>query len=40
YRGKNLVLVNKSATPMDTRANLIINGSIGKVFKQLKWSEK
>lgn len=40
YQGKNLVLVNKSATPMDTRANLIINGSIGKVFKQLKWSEK
>lgn len=39
YRGKNLVLVNKSSTPMDSRANLIIKGSIGEVFKQLKWSE-
>jgi len=25
---------------MDSRANLIIKGSIGEVFKQLKWSEK
>lgn len=40
YRGKNLILVNKTATPMDSRANLIIKGSIGEVFKQLKWSEK
>ncbi|PKM60354.1 MAG: NAD-dependent protein deacylase [Firmicutes bacterium HGW-Firmicutes-4] len=39
YRGRNLVLVNKSSTPMDSRANLIIKGSIGEVFKQLKWSE-
>ncbi|MEO1815404.1 MAG: NAD-dependent protein deacylase [Acetobacterium sp.] len=39
YRGRNLVLVNKTATLMDSRANLIIKGSIGKVFKQLKWSE-
>ncbi|MDD3306165.1 MAG: NAD-dependent protein deacylase [Acetobacterium sp.] len=35
YRGKKLVLVNKSSTPMDSRANLIINGSIGEVFKHL-----
>lgn len=40
YRGKNLVLVNKSSTPMDSRANLIIKESIGEVFKQLKPSEK
>ncbi|PKM56566.1 MAG: NAD-dependent protein deacylase [Firmicutes bacterium HGW-Firmicutes-3] len=40
YRGRNLVLVNKTSTPMDSRANLIIKGSIGEVFKQLKWSEK
>lgn len=39
YRGRNLVLVNKTETPMDSRANLIIKGSIGKVFKHLKWSE-
>jgi NAD-dependent deacetylase len=36
YRGRNLVLVNKSSTPMDARANLIIKGSIGEVFKQLE----
>lgn len=40
YRGRHLVLVNKTSTPMDSRANLIINGSIGEVFTQLKWSEK
>ncbi|MBU4439197.1 MAG: NAD-dependent protein deacylase [Acetobacterium sp.] len=36
YRGNELVLVNKSSTPMDSRANLIIKGSIGEVFKHLK----
>lgn len=38
YRGNELVLVNKSSTPMDSRANLIIKGSIGEVFKHLKHS--
>lgn len=32
YRGHKLVLINKSATPMDSRADLIINDSIGKVL--------
>lgn len=36
YRGEKLVLVNKSATPMDKRANLLIQDSIGKVFAQLE----
>ncbi|MCC8017149.1 MAG: NAD-dependent protein deacylase [Lachnospiraceae bacterium] len=36
YRGSKLVLVNKSATPMDRRANLLIQDSIGKVFSQLE----
>ncbi len=36
YRGNKLVLVNKSATPMDRRANLLIQDSIGKVFSQLE----
>jgi NAD-dependent deacetylase len=36
YRGNELVLINKSSTPMDSRANLIIKGSIGEVFKHLK----
>ena len=34
YRGKKLVLVNKSATPYDSSADLVIHESIGKVFRQ------
>ncbi len=33
YRGNKLVLINKSSTSMDRRANLVINDSIGKVFE-------
>lgn len=36
YRGDKLVLINKSATPMDSRANLVIQDSIGKVFGQIE----
>lgn len=36
FRGKNLVLINKSETSMDNRANLVIHDSIGKVFSQIK----
>lgn len=32
YRGDKLVLINKSATPYDSRADLVINDSIGKVL--------
>jgi len=32
YRGNKLVLINKSETPYDDRANLIIHYSIGKVL--------
>ena len=35
YRGKKLVLVNLSATPQDSRADLIVRGKIGEVFSQL-----
>jgi len=35
YRGKKLVLINKSTTPMDGRADLIINEPIGEVFSQI-----
>ena len=35
YRGNKLVLINKSATPMDKRANLLIQGSIGEVLSQV-----
>lgn len=36
YRGNKLVLVNKSQTGMDSRADLVIYDSIGKVFSQLE----
>ncbi len=32
FQGKNLVLINKSTTPMDGRADLVINDSIGRVL--------
>lgn len=32
FRGKNLVLINKSTTPMDGKADLVINDSIGGVL--------
>ncbi|MBR2716757.1 MAG: NAD-dependent protein deacylase [Oscillospiraceae bacterium] len=34
YRGKRLVLINKSTTPYDSYADLVIHDSIGKVFRQ------
>ncbi|MFA9422802.1 MAG: NAD-dependent protein deacylase [Sedimentibacter sp.] len=33
FKGKNLVLINKSSTQLDAQANLVINDSIGKVFE-------
>ncbi|HAQ41929.1 MAG TPA: NAD-dependent protein deacylase [Clostridiales bacterium] len=33
YRGNKLVLINKSSTSMDRRADIVINDSIGKVFE-------
>ena len=35
YHGNKLVLVNKSATPRDKRADLVVHDSIGKVFAEL-----
>lgn len=35
YNGNKLVLINKSVTPMDSRADLLIQGSIGEIFSQL-----
>ncbi len=34
YKGDKLVLINKSATPYDDRANLVIRDSIGKVLRE------
>lgn len=36
YRGNKLVLINKSTTPMDSRADLLISGSIGEVFGKIE----
>ena len=35
YRGSRMVLVNKSETSKDRRANLIFRDPIGKLFEQL-----
>ena len=35
YMGDKLVLINRSTTPRDRMANLVINDSIGKVFSQI-----
>lgn len=35
YRGNKLVLINKSVTSMDSKADLVISDSIGKVFGQI-----
>lgn len=32
YRGQKLVLVNKTVTPMDSKADLVINGKLGEVL--------
>lgn len=36
FRGKNLVLLNKSETSMDSSATLVIHEPIGKVLEQIK----
>lgn len=35
FRGDNLVLINKDETPFDNRADLVINESLGEVFKKI-----
>lgn len=35
YRGHKMILINKSATPYDSHANLIINGSIGETLQNI-----
>lgn len=36
YRGNKLVLINKSTTPMDSRADLLIQDGLGEVFSQIE----
>ena len=35
YKGNKLVLINKSATSMDSAADLLISQNIGEVFSQV-----
>ena len=35
FRGKYIVMINKSETAFDTKADLVINNSIGKVFEEV-----
>ena len=35
FRGKNLILINKDSTAYDYRADLVINDSLGNVFKYI-----
>ncbi|TYQ15372.1 UNVERIFIED_CONTAM: NAD-dependent deacetylase [Acetivibrio alkalicellulosi] len=35
YKGNKLVLINKSSTPYDNKANLILNSSLGEVFNTI-----
>lgn len=36
YRGDKLVLINKSATPMDGRADLLLQAGLGEIFSQIE----
>ena len=35
YRGNKLILVNKSTTPYDQEANVVLHESLGKIFKEI-----
>ena len=35
FKGRNLVLINRDATPYDNKADLVINESLGKVFSEI-----
>jgi len=36
FKGDNLILLNKSSTPQDGMANLVIHDAIGKILEQIK----
>lgn len=39
FRGKHLVVINKSVTSRDKNADLVIQDSIGKVFGEISWND-
>ncbi|MVB10472.1 NAD-dependent protein deacetylase [Caprobacter fermentans] len=40
YSGNRLVLINKTATPMDAKADLTLKGSIGEILEKIRIPEK
>ena len=36
YRGDRLALINKSPTPYDRKADLVLTGSIGEILGQIQ----
>ena len=40
FRGDKLILINKTATPFDSRADIVINKSLGSVFKEILEGDK
>lgn len=36
YKGNKLVLINKDATPYDTKADLVLHGPIGQILEQIQ----
>ena len=38
YRGDRLVLINKSPTPYDRKADLVLTGAIGEILGQIRVS--
>ena len=36
YNGKDIVLINKSATPADYKASLVFHESLGDIFSKIK----
>ena len=36
YRGDRLVLINKTPTPYDRRADLVLTGAIGEILGQIQ----
>lgn len=36
FRGSNLVIINKSPTPADSKADLHLNGNIGEILSQIR----
>lgn len=40
YQGNRLVLINKSVTPLDNRADLVVSGSIGRILGDAVFGEQ